>query len=129
MHYLLEEELVQGMIQEALKVSESKTDFVEIVNKSYENSQKYLENNSEQLQEMIGLVKSLSLGYKIIGDGWGGNLLILCEKNKSRHIVDVLNKEFYLTEKNKILLSDELEQYIMVVGQPAHGLSILDPSN
>ena len=78
---------------------------------------------------MIRLVKSLSVGYKIIGDGWGGNLFILCEKNKSRHIVDILYKEFYLSEKNKVLFSDDLDQYVMVVGQPANGLSILDPSN
>ena len=46
---------------------------------------------------MMGLVKSLVKGCKIVGDGWGGNLLILCEKNKSRHVVDVLYKEFYLS--------------------------------
>ena len=118
------------MIKDTLSQTEgTKTDLAQIINKSYENSQLFLENNSEQLQEIIGLVKSLSVAYKIIGDGWGGNLLILCEKNKSRHILDILYKEFYLSEKNKILLSDELEQYVMVVGQPANGLSILDPSS
>ena len=47
---------------------------------------------------MIELVKDLAKCWKIIGDGWGGNLLMICEKGKGRHIVDVLYKEFYLSE-------------------------------
>ena len=43
MHYLLEEELIQTLIKDTLsQTEENKTDLVQIVNKSYENSQKYL---------------------------------------------------------------------------------------
>lgn len=78
---------------------------------------------------MIDIFKDLAKGWKIIGDGWGGNLLILCERSMSKHIVEELTKNFYLSPQNQVLLSDDIEQYIKVVGKPAHGIGILDPTS
>jgi hypothetical protein len=36
---------------------------------------------------------------------------------------------FYLSDKNKILLSDDVEMYLRVIGKPNLGLGILDPTN
>jgi galactokinase/mevalonate kinase-like predicted kinase len=41
---------------------------------------------------MILIIKDLVEACKIIGDGWGGYLFILCDKNKSSHIVNLLIK-------------------------------------
>lgn len=38
-------------------------------------------------------------------------------------------ERFYLSAKNKVLLSDEIEVYIKIVGKPQVGLAVLDPSN
>jgi predicted nucleic acid-binding protein len=43
--------------------------------------------------------------------------------------VDELISKFYLSNENKILLSDDLEQYIQVVEQPELGLAILNPES
>jgi galactokinase/mevalonate kinase-like predicted kinase len=78
---------------------------------------------------MIQIIKDLASSWKIVGDGWGGYLLILCEKEKSSHIINELVKEFYMSNKNKVLLSDDVDQYIKVVSKPGNGLAILDPSS
>lgn len=49
-----------------------------------------------------------SLAHKIVGNGWGGNVLLLCERAKATKLVDELMSHFYLSEENKILLSDDL---------------------
>ena len=41
--------------------------------------------------------KHWSLAHKIIGNGWGGNVMFLCEKSKSAKLVDEVIKEFYLS--------------------------------
>ena len=38
-------------------------------------------------------------------------------------------EKFYLAEKNRILLGDDIEVYIKVVGKPQFGITILDPTN
>ncbi len=40
-----------------------------------------------------------------------------------------LVEKFYLAEKNRILLGDDVEVYVKVVGRPHFGVSVLDPSN
>lgn len=52
--------------------------FVEKINKSHSNGIDLLEIGSEQIGDMIEIFKDLAKGWKIIGDGWGGNLLIVC---------------------------------------------------
>jgi hypothetical protein len=32
---------------------------------------------------MIGIVKDMGECWKIVGDGWGGYLMIICENKKS----------------------------------------------
>lgn len=32
-----------------------------------------------------------------------------------------------MAEKNRVLLSDDVEQYVKIVGKPANGIKILDP--
>jgi len=34
-----------------------------------------------------------------------------------------------MSPNNKVLLSDDVDQYIKIVGQPANGLTILDPTS
>lgn len=55
--------------------------------------------------------------------------MIVCPKGSGDKIVDLLQRDFYLNEKNRILLSDDLELYVQAVGQPGNGLSVLDPQN
>ncbi len=38
-------------------------------------------------------------------------------------------ERFYLAEKNKILLGDDIDVYLKVVGKPQSGLGIIDPTN
>ena len=78
---------------------------------------------------MIGIVKDLTLGWKIVGNGWGGNVLFLCKKHYGDKVVDELINEFYNNEKNKILLSDDVDQYVKVINGPGTGLCILDPQS
>lgn len=78
---------------------------------------------------MIKIIQDMARAWKIIGDGWGGYLLIICESSKSRQIVDELAREFYMSEKNRVLLSDDVDQYVKIVGRPANGLAVLDPSS
>jgi galactokinase/mevalonate kinase-like predicted kinase len=76
---------------------------------------------------LIEVGKPWSAAYKIIGNGWGGNVLFICEKSKSSSLVDELINKFYLSSENKVLLSDDLDQYIHIVDKPATGLAVLDP--
>ena len=69
------------------------------------------------------------MGWKIIGNGWGGNVLFLCKSNHAEKLVEELTNEFYMSPQNKILLSDDIEQYVKVVRGPATGLSILNPES
>lgn len=55
--------------------------------------------------------------------------MIVCQKNKSEKIVQELVNKFYMNQKNKVLLSDDIDQYIRIVGQPANGLRVLDPQS
>lgn len=64
-----------------------------------------------------------------MGNGWGGNVLFICEKAKTSKLIDEIINTFYLSEENKILLSDDLEQYIHIIDRPNTGLAILDPSS
>lgn len=43
--------------------------------------------------------------------------------------MEKLVNEFYMNPENRVLLSDDIDQYINIVGKPANGLSILDPSS
>lgn len=43
--------------------------------------------------------------------------------------MDELINGFYLSEENKVLLSDDLEQYVHVLDRPNTGLAILDPQS
>ena len=43
--------------------------------------------------------------------------------------MEELTNEFYMSPKNKILLSDDVEQYVKVVKSPATGLSVLNPES
>lgn len=47
----------------------------------------------------------------------------------SKHILEELTKNFYMSPKNQVLLSDDIEQYIKIVGKPGNGIGILDPSS
>lgn len=78
---------------------------------------------------MIEAAGPLALAHKIIGNGWGGNVLFICEKSKATKLVDEVINNFYLSEENKILLSDDLEQYIRLIDKPETGLAILDPQS
>ena len=78
---------------------------------------------------MIDTVKDLVLGWKIVGNGWGGNVLFLCKKYHASKVVDQLTNEFYTNEKNKVLLSDDIEQYIKIVNGPGTGICVLDPQS
>lgn len=78
---------------------------------------------------MVSLIKDLAAGYKILGDGWGGYLVIMSHPTKTKHIVDTLVSDFYMCAKNKMLLSDDVEQYIKIVGKPATNLLVLDPAS
>jgi galactokinase len=69
------------------------------------------------------------LAYKIVGNGWGGNVLFLCEKAKAGKLIEEVMKNFYLSEENRVLLSDDLEQYIHLIDKPNTGLAILDPQS
>lgn len=78
---------------------------------------------------MLSVVSGLVLATKIVGDGWGGYLLLVCEKGKGEEVVGKLVKEYYLGERNRVLLSDDVEMYVGVLGKPAGGLGVLDPSS
>jgi len=78
---------------------------------------------------MVNLIKDLATGYKILGDGWGGYLIIMSHPTKTKSIVDTLVSDFYMSAKNKMLLSDDVEQYIKIVGKPATNLLVLDPAS
>ena len=56
-------------------------------------------------------------------------MVFICEKEKVREMIDELISGFYLSEENKILLSDDLEQYVYEIGMPNTGLAILDPES
>ncbi len=75
---------------------------------SAKNQRKYFGIESEQLNEIISIGKQYTDSYKILGNGWGGNVLFICEKNKAPKLVEDLISDFYLNEKNKILLSDDV---------------------
>lgn len=49
-----------------------------------------MEVGSEQIDDMVKVIKDLAVAWKILGDGWGGYLLILCPINKSNAIVEEL---------------------------------------
>jgi len=55
--------------------------------------------------------------------------MLICESSKTGTLIDEIVHKFYLSEENKILLSDDLEQYIQIVESPGTGLAILDPSS
>lgn len=78
---------------------------------------------------MIKLIENISECQKIVGNGWGGYLLILTTKNKTKSVYDVLINDFYMSERNRILLSDDIDQYIKIVGKPGTPLSVLDPES
>ena len=57
---------------------------------------------------MIKIGKDLSLGWKIIGNGWGGNVIFICKKNYAEKLLEELTNSFYTSEENKVLLSDDI---------------------
>ena len=38
-------------------------------------------------------------------------------------------EKFYLAEKNRVLLGDDVEVYVRLVGKPQGGLEVVDPKN
>ena len=38
------------------------------------------------------------MAHKIIGNGWGGNVLFLCQKDKADKLVEEVINSFYLSE-------------------------------
>ncbi len=38
-------------------------------------------------------------------------------------------EKFYLAEKNRVLLGDDVEVYVRLVGKPQGGLGVVDPKN
>ena len=75
---------------------------------SYNNQVKHLGVGSEQIEQLIEAASGCSLAHKIVGNGWGGNVVFLCEKAKASKLIDKVIGSFYLSEENKILLSDDL---------------------
>ena len=104
-------------------------EFCRMVGESSDNARKQLEIGSEQFSQMIGLVKDLTKCHKIVGNGWGGYLMHIAEKKCTNNVYNLLVNEFYMSEQNRILLSDDIEQYIQAFTVPGTGLSILNPES
>lgn len=46
-----------------------------------------LEIGSDQISEMLAIVKPLAAACKVVGNGWGGYLCIICHKDKVQSVV------------------------------------------
>ena len=96
---------------------------------SYSNQVELLEVGSEQIEGLVEAAGEWAKAWKIVGNGWGGNVVFLCEKGEEGKLVEQVIERFYLAEENRILLSDDLEQYIHVLERPNTGMAILDPQS
>lgn len=76
----------------------SPENLVESVNQSYRNQVELLGIGSEQIEALVEVAAPWIVGQKIVGNGWGGNVLLLCEKSKATKLVDELIGKFYLSE-------------------------------
>jgi len=78
MFYLEEEKLLQQL--KACDPADFEKTFVEAIKTSTDMAlNKYNINElSEQMKEMLKVVNGLYLGYRIIDNGFGGNILFIC---------------------------------------------------
>jgi galactokinase len=96
---------------------------------SQRNQSELLGSGSEQIDRLVEAAAPISLAHRVVGSGWGGNVVFFCPKGKSGLLVEELIEKFYLHTDNRVLLSDDLEQYVQAMEQPSTGLGILDPTS
>lgn len=85
------------------------------------------QNISEETENLRNIMDSYGLkGIRLAHEGWGGCLIGLVEKTKSKLIVEGIMKDYYLQEKNKIFLSDDLNMYIFA-SKPSEKCVFFDP--
>ena len=64
--------------EELLANNLSPENLISSINESFRNQVELLGIGSEQIELLIDIGKSSALAHKIIGNGWGGNVLFVC---------------------------------------------------
>lgn len=86
---------------------------IELMNESYISEKDNFECISEEALELKKVLDSYGvLGCRLSSDGWGGPMIGFVDRTKIKIIIDSIMKEYYLSEKNKIFINDDLNMII-----------------
>ncbi|EGR33578.1 hypothetical protein IMG5_048810, partial [Ichthyophthirius multifiliis] len=100
----------------------------ELIIQSEKSMKENLEAESLECSKLQSLMTQLGCKCtKVIGEGWGGSVLGIVEKEKGDKIVEFIMNEYYCAKENKhLMIADDLNFYVFKT-LASSGSCILNP--
>jgi galactokinase len=92
----------------------------ELLNESHSSLRDLYEVSTEDVDGLVGIISGSRLAYgaRMMGAGFGGNVLALSAEANTRSLIDLVQRTYYLTRDR-----DGLKEGSIMVSKPGFGLS------